>query len=376
MAERPDVPDYQYLNLLETGTEPDLVAAAVARMASAIPEWVPREGNTELVLLEGLALMLGPEIMALRMVEYAMTERLMGLYGVTRDPGLPASGRASFTVTLSSPIQTIPAGTIVRFHVEGTGETVDLATVEELRIVTSEGLTRDVAVAATDTGTTGNGTPAGTELELVGVYPFVDSVELSTALSGGAAPEDDASFMSRASALLGRQVSTLVLPEHFQYAALSRPEVGRAKVLDLYNPAAPGSSAPGHVSVAVAAVDGTALTAGQRTAIENALEEQALASIAVHAISPTYTAVNLAVSVRAAYGADLAVVKAAVEASLREWLSPATWDWLPSVGQYAIVSRVASVPGVAEVLTVPAAVSLPGAAPLPTPGTITATVTA
>ncbi|QKY79796.1 baseplate J protein [Arthrobacter phage Bumble] len=376
MAERPDVPDYQYLELLDTGTEPDLVAAAVARMASAIPEWVPREGNTELVLLEGLALMLGPEIMALRMVEYAMTERLMGLYGVTRDPGLPASGRAAFTVTLSAPIQTIPAGTIVRFHVEGTGETVDLATVEELRIVTSEGLTRDVAVAATDTGITGNGAPAGTELEVVGVYPFIDSVELSAPLSGGAAPEDDASFMSRASALLGRQVSTLVLPEHFQYAALSRPEVGRAKVLDLYNPAAPGSSAPGHVSVAVAAVDGTALTAGQRTEIENALEEQALASIAVHAISPTYTAVNLAVSVRAAYGADLAVVKAAVEASLREWLSPATWDWLPSVGQYAIVSRVASVPGVAEVLTVPAAVALPGAAPLPTPGTITATVTA
>lgn len=375
MAERPDVPDYQFLNLMKFGTEPDFVAAAVTRMAAAIPEWVPREGNTELVLLESLALMLGPEIMALRMVEYSMTERLLGLYGVVREPGLPATARASFTVSASSPIQTIPAGTILRFHVDGTGETVDLRTVEELRILVSDGRTRDVAVEATDTGTTGNGTPAGTILEVVGTLPFVDSVTLSTALSGGTAPEDDPTFMSRASALLARQVSTLVLPEHFQYAALSRPEVGRAKVLDLYNPAAPTVSSPGHVSVAVADTSGAALSAEARTAIEGFLEERSLASLSIHAISPDYTTVNLAVSVRAAFGADPVLVKAAVEDSLRSWLSPATWDWSTSVGQFAIVSRVAAVSGVAEVLSVPATINLPGAAPLPLPGTITATVT-
>ncbi|WBF79000.1 baseplate J protein [Arthrobacter phage Bolt007] len=375
MAESPDVPEYETLDLYELGTEPDLVAAAVAHLAVAMPEWVPRAGNTELVLLEGLALMLGPEIMALRMVEYAVTERLMGLYGVTRDPGLPATGRAQFAVTLSAPVQIIPAGTILRYHIEPTGETVDLRTLEALEIVTSLGLTGSVAVESVDTGTVPNGTPAGTELEIVGNLPFVESVELSEAMTGGAGPEEDASFMSRASALLSRQTSTLVLPEHFQYAALSRPEVGRAKVLDLYNPAAPGSPAAGHVSVAVAGQDGTALSAGQRAAIEADLASQALASLVIHAINPTYTTVDLAVSVRAAYGADVAAVEAAVEASLASWLSPATWDWTPSVGQFAIVSRVASVPGVAEVLTVPASIALNGAAPLPTPGAITATVT-
>ncbi|WNO25853.1 baseplate J protein [Arthrobacter phage Altadena] len=374
MAERLDVPDYQYLELFETGTEPDLVAAAVSRMVTSIPEWTPREGNTEMVLLEGLALMLGPEIMALKMVEYAMTERLMGLYGVERDPGLPATSRALFTVSASNPIQIIPAGTILRFHVAGTGETVDLATAEELRIVTTDGLTGSVAVSATDTGETGNGAAPGTELEIVGTLPFVDSAVLSETLAGGTDPEDDGSFMSRASALLARQVSTLVLPEHFQYAALSRAEVGRAKVLDLYDPANPTVSSPGHVSVAVAAVDGTVLSPEARGAIETALEADALASISVHAISPTYTTVDLAVTVRAAYGADPAAVEAAVEDSLRSWLSPATWDWSDSVGQYAIVSRVASVPGVAEVLSVPATVALPGAAPLPLAGTIAATV--
>lgn len=369
-----DVPEYQFLNLLNLGTEPDFVAAAVARMASVIPEWIPREGNTEMVLLESLALMLGPEVMALKMVEYAVVERIMGLYGVVRTPGTPAAGRAEFTVSASAPVQTIPAGTILRFRTAGTGETVDLATVDTLQIVTSTGRTASVAVTATDTGTTGNGTPAGTVLELVTSLPFVETVTVSAALAGGAGPEEDAAFLARASAILARQVSTLVLPEHFQYAAAARPEVGRVKVLDLYNPATAPASAPGHVTVAVADAAGAALSAGQRTAIETALAADALASLSIHAISPTYTTVNLAVSATAKPGIDKVALKAAIEADLRAWLSPASWDWSPTVGQYAIAARVAAVPGVAEVTAAPATVNLSGAAPLPTPGTMTATV--
>jgi hypothetical protein len=180
--------------------------------------------------------------------------------------------------------------------------------------------------------------------------------------------------MSRASAVLARQASTLVLPEHFAYAALSRPEVGRAKVLDLYNPATAPASAPGHVTVAVTDAAGAVLSAGQRAAIEADLRAGALASLSVHAISPTYTTVNLAVTVRASFGADPVAVKAAVEAAIWAWLSPATWDWSASVGQFALAAVVAAVPGVAEVQTVPASVALSGAAPLPTAGTITATV--
>lgn len=373
MTERPDVPEYQHLELLEYGTEPDFVAAAVAALRVAMPEWIPRVGNTEVALLEGFALLLGPELMSIRMVEVAVTERLMGLYGASRDPGAPARGRAKFEVTGSAPIQIIPAGTVLRYTIDRTGETVDLSTVDELRILTSETRTGEVSVVSLDLGETPNGTPEGTSLEVVGSMMFVEAVETVGVLSGGAGAEGDSSFMSRASGILARQSSTLVLPESFQYAAASRPEVGRARVLDLLNPAAPGVATPGHVSVAVADLDGAPLSSGEKTAISNNLAEQALASLAIHVIDPTYTPITISASVRAAVGADRGVVKASAEAALKAWLSPATWPWASTVGKFAIASRLAAVYGVAEVLTVPETISLPGLAPLP--GAVTATVT-
>ncbi|AIZ01721.1 baseplate J-like protein [Arthrobacter phage vB_ArtM-ArV1] len=370
-----DVPEYEALNLLNYGTEPDLVAAATAYAMAALPEWQPRAGNTEMVLIESLAVMLGPEIMAIQMLPGQIVEQLMKLYGVARSEGAPVIGRAKFTVTNSSPTQIIPAGTRLRLPIPGTGETVDFLTQDELQIITSEAATGEVNIYAEYLGPVGNATPNASPLEVVDTLPFVESVATVGALSGGAGPEPDYEFQGRASATLARLTSTLVLPESFQYAAASRPEVGRAKVFDLYNPAAPlVNPAVGYVTVALAGHNGEVLPGTVTADIANWLAGQALSSLKVTVIDPTYTTVNLTVSVKASVGFTVAQVQASVTAALADWLNAKTWDWNPVVGQFAIAAKVGAAAGVAEVTSVPANINLTGKAPLPILGTVTVNV--
>ncbi len=376
MTETPsDVPEFEALNLLNFGTETDMVDAAKAYSMAAMPEWEPRAGNTEVVLMEALAVMLGPEILAVELLPGRIVEHLMRLYGVSRHAGAPVWGRVRFTVTNSAATQVIPAGTRLRLGLPATGETVDFLTAEAVSIITTESLTGEVDVYAEYLGTVGNFTPVDTTLDLVDSLPFVEAVKTINVLGGGKGEEADQEFNGRASATLARLTSTLVLPESFQYAAGSRIEVGRAKVIDLYNPATPETNpAVGHVTVAVAGLEGEVLAPAVTAEIEGWLATQALASLAVHVIDPTYTTANIAVTVKGSFGYSVAQVQASVQAELTAWLSPKTWDWNPVVSQYAIVSRVAAAPGVDEVTSAPASIPLAGKAPLAVAGTITVTV--
>lgn len=371
-----DAWEFAALDQLEYGGEPDLVNAAQRHIQAVMPEWEPRAGNTEVVLLEAFALMLGPEILALQMVPAAVVEQLVSLYGVTRSEGTPASAQVQFTVTDSAPQQVIPEGTALRIQLSDTGETVDLETVEDLTILTSESRTGVVRVEAVELGETGNGTPAGTEVEVLSLLTFVESAQLATDLSGGRGTEDDTSFLARAGATLARQASTLVLPEHFTYAASATPGVARATTLDLTNPATPGTEAAGHVTVAVAGPDGTLLSEDARELIQQDLSGQALASLSIHVVNPTVTTVNVSLTVKVAVGADPEAVRGAVQEALREWLDPDRWPWEPQVTEYGIVGAASTAAGVASVTSVQSGTqTLPGLAPLTRPGTITVTLT-
>ncbi|QWY81937.1 baseplate J protein [Arthrobacter phage Sicarius2] len=370
-----DAPELEALKLLRFGTESDLVEAGVTQLQSLMPEWEPRVGNTEVMLMQSLALMLGPEIMAVQLLGDRVIEGVMNLYGVTRSAGAQATSRVRFTVTNSNPTQIIPADTRVRLVVSSTGETVDLLTVEELSIITSESLTGEVNVVAERAGEEANGVPAGTPVSIVGSLPFVDVSELALPVSGGSGEESDGSFYARAASTLARQVSTLVQGSQFEYAALARPEVGRAKAFDLYDPAQPNNaSAYGHVTVAVADQQGNAVSAAAMTEIQNWLTSQALASLLVHVIAPTYTTVNLPVTVKAAVGQSAADVQASVDAALRAYVNPVTWPWESQITQYGLISVVGNAAGVREVQSVPATIALAGKAPLPKIGSITVTV--
>lgn len=374
MTESFDVPEMEALRLLKWGNEDDLVGAAVTHIKSVMPEWQPRGGNTEMVLIEALAVMLGPEILSLQLLGPRVAELILGLIGTTRSQGVAARGRVEITVTNSSPTQTVPAGTRLRLALDTSIETVDLFTTEDLTMITSETLTGQVNVIADRLGSLPNGSPNGAPVSVVDNLPFVESAKLAAALLGGADLESDAVFFARGAAQLARQNSTLVHPEQFEYAALARVGVGRAMTLDNYDPATPGAPTYGHVTVAVAGLDGLAVDPSLMTETRTALAEQALGSLTVHVIAPTYTPIDVAVTVKARAGWSEADVQASVTAALEAWVNPLTWAWDDSATQFEIVAVVAAAPGVREVTAAPATIDLLGVAPLPILGTVTVTV--
>jgi uncharacterized phage protein gp47/JayE len=359
---------------MNAGTEVDYADAAISYIQSVMPEWVPRGGNVEVVLIEALAVMLGPEILSLQLLGPRVVEQLVGLMGTARSEGTEARGRAEFTVTNSAPVQVIPAGTRLRLDLDASLESVDLFTVEDLTIITTETLTGQVNVVAEQIGSLPNGSPGGAPLSVVDNLPFIESAKLATAVLGGADLESDDRFNARAAAVLARQNSTLVHPEQFQYAALSQVGIGRALTLDNFNPADPEATSYGHVTVAVAGLDGLAVDAAVMEDIRVDLAEQALASLNIHVIAPTYTPVNIAVTVKALPGWTEAQVTASVTAALTAWISPLTWEFDDAATQFEIVSVVGNAAGVKEVTSAPATINLTGVAPLPTLGTITVTV--
>ena len=366
------IPEIENLSLLEYGGEQDLVNTAVAHAQVALPEWQPRESNTELVLLESLALILGVEALALQVLPSQIVEQLMGLYGVARHNGYLAEGQARFQVSSSAPLQSIPAGTRLRYTLEDTDETVDFLTIEQVEIVTQESLFGTARIEAEESGIESNGIPEGAVLEVVDPLTFVDEVTVSMATSGGEGEEEDEDFQARAAAVLSRLNSTLVIPDNFTDSVLSDPRVERAITLDLFDPAgSPKSPVAGHVTVAVVGDLGDPLSAEVMESIREDLEAQALASLSIHVIPPTITTVSITCTVRRAPGYLASAATAEIQAGLADWLNPTTWDWSPTVDANAIIGKLYEFPAVRAVVSTNPTINLPGDAPLPRLGTVT-----
>lgn len=357
------------------GQEVNIAQNAVAHLKTMLPEASVSPASTEATLIETLSIMVGPIMSAHQVLPSRVVDHLMTLYGLERYPGYRAEGKVRVTVNPTATEVKLPTGTVLRHYLESSNELREYRTMEDLLILPAESITGEVRIQATSVGTEHNGLPVGASLDAVDAYFIdIDRFEISETPRGGEGPEANESWWERSRAQLERQVSTLVVPDQFRSAALTRGEVNRAYVLDLYNPAAPTVSAPGHVTLAVTDSEGLPLTPSERPALEKWLQDQAMASLQVHVIDANYTTINPTVVVEAAPGATLSMVEAAVRGQLARWLSPTTWEWWPEITPYDYVSALDDVAGVARVITVPAKVTLTGKAPLPKLGTVTVTV--
>lgn len=373
----PDLRGYHDLLLFDR-LPADLVERALEDAAVKMPDWVPRAGNTEVVLIEALALIVAEHVYALNRMPGAITEILIRLFGIERAQGVAPTATVTFALA-DTMGHTIPINTRVRLGLDETVDPVEFTTDVEAVAAAGSG---SVNVPVTATRATGdaNGTPAGTSLEMVSAIAYVDAVTLATSVTAGSDPEDEVSWRDRATETFSRLVSTLVLPQHFTSAALDSPAVHRATTLDNYDPGqlgAPGDH-PGHVTVAVAGSGGALLAAADKTTLEGDLEAKALANLDVHIIDPTITTVAVDVTVvrRAGY-TDQQVVDA-VTAALDAYLDPDTWDWAGTVWRNELIVIIDQAQGVDRVvtLTAPAAdVALAGVAALADTDAASITVT-
>lgn len=374
----PDVAAYTGLTLLDT-TAQTLLEQAIANLAVSFPDWIPREGNTEMVILEETALMVEDTVHALNALPDVMAEVLLRLFGLTRDQGTAPTATATFTLA-DDDGHTIPAGTTVRLDLGDDADPVDFTTDADL-VIAPASTSGTVAITGTAIGDAGNGKPSGTPLELLDAIPYVETVALASTSGSGTVAEDGAAFLDRAVPLLSRLTTTLVRPADIEAFVIDQAVAERVKVLDLYNPAGVGEPGddPGYVTVAVATAGGGALSAPAKAELLADLEAAMHAGLIVSVVDADVTEVDVTITVLRRTGYTDAEVEDNVTAILAAYLDPDTWDWSRLVRRNELIAQADRADGVDVVLaiTVPAAdLTLTGNAPLATAGTITVTVQA
>lgn len=335
----PDQSGYTTLTLYDKGPF-ELMAKALQDAAAKTPDWEPRVGALEYVHLEALALPISEEIYAINRLPNGIMEILMSLFGIVRDLGVPPMATATFVVSDTTGHE-IPAGTVVRLNQSGE-DPVEFATDEGLAIAPGDTM-GTVAITGTTNTTAANGAVIGTILEMVTVVSYVDQVTLATVPSGGASTETDDEWRDRAVGRIGRFTDTLVLPTHFNARALEDPSVGRAFTKDNWNVS---TTAAGHVTTAVADLDGNALSGPAMTALQTAMSAQAMAGLGVHIVEPDYTEVEVHATVTALASADPTELETACTEALESYLSPQLWPWGSTVRLNEIISLLDRVEGV------------------------------
>lgn len=370
----PDFRPYFDLTLMDKSRQ-DIYDAAATLLATNLAAWVPREGNTEVLLMEAMAAQVEESVFAINRVPNAIMETLLVLFGIERDVGTLPVATLKFNMAGTSGY-TIPSGTQARLSLPGGLEDVVFTTNVDL-VIAPGNLFGTVSATGHRYTMDANSVSVGTYLDLLDSLIYVESVQLDAITTNGANPESDTDYFARAVARFGRLTDTLVLPVHFTNATLEDPTFVRAFAIDNW---AGGGGTPGteggHITVAVYG-NGANNTGGEKTALEARLEAAAAANLDIHVIDPTITSVAVTATVKAKAGYDTAAVQTAVQDALTAYLDPMKWDWGTTVRRFELVSLMDQVVGVEHVvsITVPASdVTLTGNAPLADAGALTITV--
>lgn len=375
----PDVVSYVGLELIDVDAQ-QLLDTALANASLSFPDWQPREGNTEVVLLEEFAAMAEDVGYALNQLPNGLAEVLLRMFGLDRDQGAPPYAEVRFTV-VDATGHTIPEGTTVRLNMGDGIDPLDFTTAADL-VIPAGNTVGTVLAYASEATVIANGRAAGTDLELLDALTDVEDVALNSTVAGGRVAEDGDAFLDRGAPMLRRLTNTLVRPVDVETYVAESAEVARVKVLDLYNPATPSippGNAPGYITVAVASPAGTALPPTARDLLEADLRNRTHAGLVLNVVDADVNTVNVNVRVLQFAGADPSAVSAAVEAQVRDYLNPDLWPWEKTLRVNELIARVDTATGVDAVLDVIAPdgdVVLNGYAPLAKAGTVTVTVEA
>jgi uncharacterized phage protein gp47/JayE len=376
----PDTSAYVDLRIYDR-TDQEIIDTALAAAQANLPEWTPLEGHTEVLLIEALALEMAEGIVAVNRLPGAVLETLLLLAGVTKDYG--AAPTATVSITCADSLgHTIPAGTRAYLSTaDGSGVVVMLVEPPGLDIPAGSS-TGTVSVIGDVFTSAVNGVPVGTPLALVSPLPFIESIELATAAADGRDPETDETWRDRGVNRLSRLSEALVLPRHFEAAALENPNVARVVAVDNTDPGTAGTGDdPGHITVAVLGEGGAALSSGTKLEIEEELEAAALALLQVHVVDITITTVTMSIQIHLSDSSDPTATTAAVQAAVADYLDPLTWSSGTTVRRNEIIALVDRVEGVDWVGTVTITGAdgsgnyvLPSASAVPDAGTITVTI--
>lgn len=369
-----DTPGFVNVDVTELDvTDPsDLVTIGLQRAAELIPEWVPREGNVEVVLLEQMAVLIALLIERLETVVPAVTSQILELSGLDRDAGEAAALAVEFAMS-DDLGHVIPAGSAVVIGDPNadepiTGTVTDAVTVP-LGDVTGAGVvTLDSLAVVADLST-------ATEVLLIDAVPYVDEVTVTAVTSGGRDPETDDAFLGRGSAWLAAMTQLLGRPDQFAARALTDIRVGRALAVNRWDGVGTAGDVAGAVCVLLLGSDGAAMDPGDEDEVKADLEARAVTELTVAVQAPVVTPVAVTATITLLPGfVETAVVDAA-EAAVAAWLDPLAWEWGEAVRLSRLTQVLETVSGVdSATIAAPAADVEIDPYELVEPGTITVSV--
>ncbi|AKL88322.1 hypothetical protein BH789_gp041 [Gordonia phage GMA6] len=372
----PDLSQYVELRLYDKDPN-DILRTAITELQSRMPGWNPREDNTEVMLMEALAVAVSESVYAINRLPNAIMTALMRLYGIERDAGAFATTTVEFQV-VNTMGYTIPARTRLLLPPEqGYGSTV-FETTAALTI--PYGMTSGtIPVTATEVTDVVNGVPPATRFQVLDQLQYVNGVVNTEIVLGGRVPESDKAWFNRGVQRFGRLTDTLVTPNHFELAALEDPTVRRARALDNFDSTlgtgVPGDH-PGHLTLALYG-DGGIMPAVEKQAVIDSFTTRKFAPLILHTVDPVITTVNVNVRVKPNRGYPNERVVDAVSTAVRNWLNTDVWPWKATVYYNELMGVVAELPEVDYVtqLIEPASdVYLAGSAPLANLGTINVSI--
>lgn len=373
----PDITSYVDLRPFDVSDQ-FIVDTALAAAKLNLPGWIPREGDTEVVIIESVALETAEAIVAVNRLPGAVVQALLLLAGVIPDFGAPPATTAK--ITFGDTIgHTVPAGTRVYLRLSD-GTSVGFLVEPPGLTVLGGSDNGNVSLIGDSFTARANGVTVGALLEMADPVPFVDKIELLTPVADGRDRETDNQWRDRGVQRLSRLSDALVIPRQFRAAALERAEVAAALDLDNYDPTVGPSvgSNPGHITVAVLGDGGVALSTPAKEAIRVDLDARAVGVLVVHVIDATIVVIPVATTVIPQPGVLWSIVQANVQAAVSAYLDPLVWSFGSTIYLNEMISLVDQVQGVSRVvsLTINAVAAnyvISGIAALPDAGVITVT---
>lgn len=342
-----DLGAYVDLRIFDVPSQ-ELVDAMITMYGISNPGWVAREGNTEILLMESIALAVAENVATINRLPGAVVEAILQLAGVAKDFGAPATATATLTVA-DGLGYTIPTGT--RFYLQlANGTTVVfLAMAPDTQIAPGDTSATVNLIGQINTAAA-NGVAAGARLVLADQLNMIQSIVLASTVAGGRDPETDTAWRDRGVARLQRLSDALVVPQQFNAFIDEDARIGRVMTIDLWDgsvvtPHSVGAD-PGHITCAVLDPTGLALATADLTDLQTQAQAKAAAMLAVHVINATLDTINVVVTYQIAAGYAAATVAANVVSTVRDYLNPLTWTAGAPVRHNELISVIDQVAGV------------------------------
>src|SRR5664280_1853046 len=304
-----------------------LSAEALTFLATAIPGYVPHEGNLEVWIIEAVAQLEAENRVLLSLVP-AEIFRWFGksVMSIPSIDAAPATAQSTWSMRDTTGY-TIPQGTVVVYQPSGTSETF-FQVQSDVVVVPGQSSTAtgEVTLVAINPGTDSNGL-IGQQVNLVSSLAYVSSITSTTTTAGGVDAETDDEYLSRLRAELKLLTPRPILPSDFAVLAQKIPGVDRSIAIDGYNPADSTYNNQRMIAVALADAAGLAVSSPIKAQVVAYLESLREVNFLVAVIDPTYTTIDVTATIKVLAGADQASVVAAATQAVADYLDPSAWSW-------------------------------------------------